>query len=128
MPSSGRAISCHALDGFTTSFGNLIGVGQPLLVAAQPLSTESVVTEHKPRPFRVELPNGGISFDIALDAPCPCASGRPTDGCCLRGGRIHTSASSTTPVGPMMGISVPRCYAALLRDCAGGLSREHFVS
>jgi hypothetical protein len=86
------------------------------------------MTEHKPRPFRTELPNGAVSFPIAPDGPCPCASGRPTHGCCLCGGILEAHAASTVPAGPKTGTRVPGCYAAHLLDCAGVLSREHFVS
>ena len=89
---------------------------------------ESSVTEHQPRPFRTELSNGGVSFAIAPNGPCPCASGRPTDSCCLRGGILETRAASTAPAGTQTRISVPGCYAAHLLDCAGVLSGEHFVS
>lgn len=79
------------------------------------------------RPFRTERDNV-VSFDLPLEAPCPCESGLPTNSCCLTPKGIATKAASTFPPGSKTGYSRQGCYAAFFNDCGSKLSKEHYLS
>lgn len=79
------------------------------------------------RLFRTERGNV-VSFDLSLEAPCPCESGFPTNSCCLTPKGITTKAASTIPPGSKTELSREGCYAALTKDCGAKLTREHFIS
>lgn len=62
------------------------------------------------------------------DDPCPCRSGRPAGQCCVTSGRPVRKPATTKPRGPRTDQAEDGCYAAPLRDCKGGLTKEHYIS
>src|SRR5204863_2731445 len=60
--------------------------------------------------------------------PCPCMSGLIVAACTCKPRRFVLQAANTQTPGPPTGRSLPRCYAAPLRDCAPPISGEHPVS
>jgi len=59
---------------------------------------------------------------------CPCGSGKAPLGCCLKSTGFRKRPAKTRPAVPRTGRSHAQCYAAALKDCSQGISREHFVS
>ena len=60
--------------------------------------------------------------------PCACGSTRAANQCCLRAGRWRPDPALISPRSPRTGKAVDGCYAAVLGDCDGKLSGEHYIS
>lgn len=61
--------------------------------------------------------------------PCPCGSERRAAACCLGAdGNVRKYVPSVRPPPPATGESQHGCYLDHTQDCAGGISREHYVS
>ena len=63
-----------------------------------------------------------------VDGPCPCGSGKLLRNCCQRGGKLAPKQHLPPHRATKSGEARKGCYAACLNDCAGPLSREHYIS
>jgi len=62
-------------------------------------------------------------------AACPCGSGRKAKFCCnIITGQWHKEPATLSPPPPLTNKAVAGCYLSITNDCAGPLSREHYVS
>jgi hypothetical protein len=60
---------------------------------------------------------------------CPCGGEKRAAACCLGAdGNVRKHVSSLRPPPPITGESQNGCYLGHIHDCAGGISREHYVS
>lgn len=61
--------------------------------------------------------------------PCPCGSDQRATACCLGAdGNVRKYVPIVRPRPPTTGQSQNGCYLGHTHDCAGGISREHYVS
>lgn len=80
-------------------------------------------------------------MDLSGDAPCPCGRGKPARSCCIRSiqrrgadGALRwerglvVPQADTRPPAPSTGEANPKCYASPLKDCAGDIEGEHYIS
>ncbi len=62
-------------------------------------------------------------------AACPCGSGRKAKFCCNTvTGQWHKKPATVSPPPQLTNKAVVGCYLSTTNDCAGSLSREHYIS
>jgi hypothetical protein len=61
--------------------------------------------------------------------PCPCGGAQRAAACCLGAdGNPRKYVASVQPCLPATGQNQNGCYLGHTKDCAGGISREHYIS
>jgi len=79
--------------------------------------------------YSFRLQNGRtVNFGMSPDSLCPCGSLKPVSECCLLNGQLKKAPANITPDPDSRTTPCIGCYASMLSDCAGKISREHFIS